>query len=50
MHSSNEERNAADDALRCSELSARPSNAAQKEVKNDDSGENDNSIVDETNI
>jgi hypothetical protein len=39
MHSSKEERKAADVAERWRELSARPSTAAQKEVKNSERGE-----------
>ena len=39
MHSSKEERKAADIAERWRELSARPSTAAQKEVKNSERGE-----------
>ena len=49
-HSSKEERNAVDDAMRCSELNARASNAAQKELKNDDSGDGDESTTDEKNV
>lgn len=39
MHSSKDERKAADVAERWRELSARPSAAAQKEVKNSERGE-----------
>lgn len=39
MHSINDDRNAADVSYRLSELSARPSIAAQKEVKNSPRGE-----------
>lgn len=39
MHSSKEERKAADVAERWRELSARPSTAAQKETKNSEKGE-----------
>lgn len=44
MHSSKEERKAADIAERWRELSARPSTAAQKEVKNSEKGDASTSV------
>lgn len=45
MHSSKEERKAADVAERWRALNARPSTAAQKEVKNSESGEDSASLT-----
>lgn len=45
MHSSKEERKAADAAERWRALNARPSTAAQKEVKNSESGEDSASLT-----